>query len=149
MQPPLTQCAKAVFDQAQTEARALNQEFVGTEHLVLALLKSSGCLASRVMRAQHVDREAVRSALMAVMAYAENPPVISGNLPLSPKAQRVVNQAIVMSRSLREANVSTRVLLLALIEEHGTPFISALRDTGVDLEALLKGLAEKPAEPEN
>ena len=34
---------------------------------------------------QHVDREAVRSALMAVMAYAENPPVISGNLPLSPR----------------------------------------------------------------
>src|SRR5690242_2388488 len=100
MQPPLTQCAKSVFDQAQAEARALNQEFVGTEHLVLAVLKSHNCLASRVMRAQHVDREAVRSSLMAVMPFADNPPVISGNLPLSPKAQRAVNQAIVMSRSL-------------------------------------------------
>jgi ATP-dependent Clp protease ATP-binding subunit ClpC len=64
------------LDQAQAEARALNQEFVGTEHLLLALLKSSACHAARVLRAQHVDREAVRSALMSVMPYSENAPVV-------------------------------------------------------------------------
>ncbi|HEY7089864.1 MAG TPA: Clp protease N-terminal domain-containing protein [Tepidisphaeraceae bacterium] len=148
MQPPLTECARKVLDQAQVEARGLNQEFVGTEHLLLALLKASNCHAARVMRAQHVDREAVRSSLLAEMPYAENPPVVSGNLPLSPKVQRAVNSSIVMARSLREPKVSTRVMLLALMDEQGTPFVAALRNAGVDVESLLKALAEKPHDDE-
>jgi ATP-dependent Clp protease ATP-binding subunit ClpC len=148
MQPPLTECARKTLDQAQNEARSLNQEFVGTEHLLLALLKAQSCHASRIMRAQHVDRDAVRSALLAVLPYSENPPVVAGNLPMSPKAQRAINSSIVMARSLREPKVSTRVLLLALMEEQGTPFISALREAGVDVESLLKALAEKPHDEE-
>lgn len=148
MQPPLTECARKTLDQAQAEARALNQEFVGTEHLLLSLLKSTGCHASRVLRAQHVDKDAVRSALLSVMSYSENPPVISGNLPLSPKAQRSINSAIVMAHSLRESKVSTRILLLALMDEQGTPFLAAIRQAGADVETLLKALAEKPHDEE-
>jgi ATP-dependent Clp protease ATP-binding subunit ClpC len=148
MQPPLTESARKVVDEAQTEARHLNQEFVGTEHLLLALLKSQGTHASRALRAQHVDKDAVRSDLLAIMPYSENAPVVSGSLPLSPKAQRAVNSAIVMARSLRENKVSTRVLLLALMDEQGSAFMAALRQAGADTEALLKALAEKPHDEE-
>ena len=43
MQPVLTDSARKVLDDAQAEARALNQEFVGTEHMLLAMLKCSNC----------------------------------------------------------------------------------------------------------
>jgi ATP-dependent Clp protease ATP-binding subunit ClpC len=148
MQPQLTESARKVLDEAQVEARHLNQEFVGTEHLLLALLKSQGTHATRAMRAQHIDKEMVRSDLLAVMPYSENAPVVSGNLPLSPKAQRAINAAIVMARSLRESKVSTRVMLLALMDEQGSAFIAALRRAGADVEALLKALAAKPHDEE-
>jgi ATP-dependent Clp protease ATP-binding subunit ClpC len=148
MQPPLTNSARKVLDDAQVEARHLNQEFVGTEHLLLALLKSSGTHASRALRAQHIDKDAVRSSLLSVMSYSENAPVVAGNLPLSPKAQRSINAAIVMASSLRESKVSTRVMLLALMDEQGSAFISALRQAGADVEALLKALAAKPGDEE-
>src|SRR4051794_9045176 len=97
---PLSEGTRKVLDQAQQEARSLNQEFVGTEHLLLAVLKISGTQAQRILRQHAVDREGMRSQLLAVLPYSENPPVVTGNLPLSPKAQRGLQSALVMSRSL-------------------------------------------------
>jgi ATP-dependent Clp protease ATP-binding subunit ClpC len=148
MQPPLTDGARHALDLAQNEARALNQEFVGSEHLGLALLRSSGSLAVRALRGVHADVEAVRSSLLAVLPFAEQAPIITGPLPLSPKAQRLVNSAIVMSRSLREPKVSTRVLMISLMEDPGSPFVASLKEAGVDAVALARALAEKPADEE-
>lgn len=148
MNVSLTDNARKVLDQAQVEARQLNQEFVGTEHVLLALLHVSGTQAGRILRQQHVDRDALRSQLLSVMPFSDTAPVVTGNLPLSPKVQRVINSALVMSRSLREPKLSTRVLLLALMDDEGTPFLKALRDTGIDVEQLLRALSEKPAENE-
>jgi ATP-dependent Clp protease ATP-binding subunit ClpC len=149
MQPPFTDSARQTMDQAQTEARELNQEFVGTEHLALAILNSPECLASRALVRSHVNLGAARDGLLAVMTQADNPPVITGALPLSPKARRALNNAIVMSQSLREPKVSTRVLMLALLEDTETPVGTVFREMGVDIESLKQILAEKPAELEN
>ena len=64
MNVSLTDNARKVLDQAQVEARQLNQEFVGTEHVLLALLHVSGTQAGRILRQQHVDRDALRSRLL-------------------------------------------------------------------------------------
>lgn len=148
MQPQLTDSARKVLDQAQQEARTLNQEFVGSEHMLLAMLGCHGCHVSRVLRQHHVDRDAVRTQLLSFLPYSENPPVVTGALPLSPKVQRAVQNAVVMSRSLREPKVSTRVLMLALVDESKSVFLQALRDTGVDVEAMVRALGEKPTEEE-
>ena len=148
MQPQLTDSTRKVLDQAQTEARNLNQEFVGTEHLLLGMLGCHNCHVSRVLRQHHVDRDGVRAQLLSVLGYAEESPNVTGNLPLSPKAQRALNAAVVMSRSLREPKVSTRVLMLALMDEPKTVFLQALRQTGVDVESLVRALGEKPTEDE-
>jgi len=148
MNVSLTDNTRKVIDQAQVEARQLNQEFVGTEHLLLALLHTSGTQAGRILRQQHVDRDALRSELLSVMPFSDTAPVVTGNLPHSPKVQRVLNSALVMSRSLHEPKLSTRVLLLALMDEEGTAFIKVLRDTGADVEQLLRALSEKPTETE-
>jgi ATP-dependent Clp protease ATP-binding subunit ClpC len=145
---PLSEGMRKLLDQAQHEARALNQEFVGTEHMMLAILQGSGTHATRILRSHHVDKDAVRSKLLSVLAFSENAPVVTGNLPLSPKAQKTLNTALVMSRSLREPKLSTRVMLLALMDEPKTALIDALRNTGVDVDELLRALAVAPDEPE-
>jgi ATP-dependent Clp protease ATP-binding subunit ClpC len=148
MQPPLTESARHALDLAQAEARSLNQEFVGSEHLGLALLRSSGSLALRALRSVHADVEAVRSSLLSVLPFAEQTPVIAGPLPLSPRAQRLLNSAIVMSRSLREPKVSTRVLMISLMEDPASPFVASLKEAGVDVMKLAKALAERPSDEE-
>lgn len=149
MQPVLTDSARKVLDDAQKEARALNQEFVSTEHMLLALLTCSNCQVSRLLRQHHVDRDAVRASLLGVMDFSENAPGVTGALPMSPKAQRAINNAVVMARSLREPKVSTRVLMLSLMDEPKAPFLQGLRETGVDVEQLLRALAEKPSDSES
>jgi ATP-dependent Clp protease ATP-binding subunit ClpC len=139
---------RKVLEQAQIEAHTLNQEFVGTEHILLALLKAHGCLASRALRAQRIDTDAVRSDLLAIMPYSESPPQTKGTLPLSIKAQRAMNAAHVMSRAQREPKISTSVLMLAMIEQAGASFTAAVRESGGDVEAMLQSLKEKPVEPE-
>ena len=72
MQPVLTDSARKVLEDAQQEARALSQEFVGTEHMLLAMLKCSNCQVSRQLRQHHVDREGVRAQLLSVMGFSES-----------------------------------------------------------------------------
>ena len=147
MQPQLTECTRQSLENAQIEARQLNQEFVGTEHLFLALLNGNGCLG-RTLRAQHVDREKVRSRLISQMTRPDLPPVITGKLPLSPKVQRTLNEAIVRAMSLRETKVSSRILMLSLLEEPNSAAEIALRAAGADVDVLRQALAERPLEPE-
>jgi ATP-dependent Clp protease ATP-binding subunit ClpC len=149
MQPVLTDSARKILDDAQAQARALNQEFVGTEHMLLALLSCSNCQVSRLLRQYQVDRDAVRASVLGVLDFSEDAPGVTGSLPLSPKAQRAVNNAVVMARSLREPKVSTRVMMLALMDEPKAPFLQALKETGVDVEELLHALAEKPSDTES
>ena len=145
---PLSDGMRKLLEQSQHEARALNQEFVGTEHMMLAILGISGTHAQRILRSHHVDKDAVRSQLLSVLPYSDSAPVVTGNLPLSPKAQKTLNNALVMSRSLREPKLSTRVMLLALMDEPKTALIDALHNTVVDVDELLRALAVAPDEPE-
>lgn len=148
MQPPFTECARSIIHQAQREARDLNQEFVGTEHVALSILNVRSCEAIRILHANHVNPESVRAALLAVMPRSAEPPVISGDLPLSPKAQRAVNSSIVVAQSLRQPKISTRAVLLALMEEDASPFVTALRSAGADIDTLRQALRLPSEEPE-
>ena len=147
MQPQLTDCARQSLNDAQSEARALNQEFVGTEHLFLGLLKTDGCLLG-TLRSQHIDHDRVRATLLSEMPRQEQVPVITGDLPLSPKAQRALNAAIVRAMSLREHKVSTRILMLSLMEDSNGLFESALRKGGGDVDVLRQALTENPLDGE-
>ncbi len=148
MLPMLTDNCRKVFEQAQQEARKLNQEFVGTEHLILAILNTPGTLALRTLKRSGVDLDELRSEVRSVLAYSENPPSVTGPLPLSPKLQRTMHTAIVTSKSVREPKLSTRILLLTMIEESGATIRAALKRVGADVDAISQKLATKPEEPE-
>lgn len=147
MREALTDTFRAALASAQTSARALNQDFVSTEHLMLGLLDTDG-EAARMLRTVHAEPEKVKACLLAALPHGEKPPVVTGDLPLSPKAQRAINDAIVKAQAMRESRVSTRFLLLSLLDESKTAIHEALKKSGTDLDALQPKLAEKPASSE-
>lgn len=145
----MTQTLERMFEHAQREARELNQEFVGVEHLVLGILHcGEGCEAGRALRAVNINLEELRAALLGNLPRGDEAPVITGELPFSPKARRALNNAIVKAQSLREPHVSTRLVLLSLLDEPETATHEALRRCGGDIDQILRKLAEQPTQPE-
>jgi ATP-dependent Clp protease ATP-binding subunit ClpC len=148
MREPLTETLRQVLDDAQREARAMNQEFVGTEHLLLGMLNCDRCESHRVLQKAGIEPVDLRAALMRELPKGTREPVISGNLPFSPKAQRTINAAIVKAQLHHEPRIATRIVLLALLEEPETLIRRAMAEAGADLQQLCRLLAEPLAERE-
>jgi ATP-dependent Clp protease ATP-binding subunit ClpC len=142
---------------ADEEARKLGQEFVGTEHLLLGILAAKSGDAFRALDAE-TDVNQLRRILVTKLPKAGKAPLVTGRLPLSPKAQRVINSAMSAAQSADEENVSTRFVLLGLLTDPdaaaGQALLDgasppddvsqALRDSGADLDEL-RGLLSDPA----
>src|SRR5688572_10986795 len=99
MLPPATETLHRILNTAQHEARNCNQEFVGIEHLALALLDDDSSEAVRVLQQMNVSSGFVRNALSHVLPGGKESPIITGNLPLSPKVQRLINSAVVLAQA--------------------------------------------------
>ena len=148
MREEFTTQLRKVLDEAQAAARSLNQEFVGTEHLTLGMLACEPCEVARAMRLNEIDVEEFRQHLLDDLPKGGEPPVVAGSLPLSPKAKRAINEAIVKAQVAQESRVSSRFVMLSLLEEPETAIRQALRDIGADVDQLQRLLAKPPAEPE-
>jgi len=146
---PLTDTLTRVLAAAQNEARRLNQDFVGTEHLAMALLDADDSEAGRVLAQMNVEAGYVRNALAHALPAGKEPPVVAGRLPMSPKAQRLVTHAIVSAQAGGKSKVSTRFLLAALVAEAAGVVCEAFRRSGADGTELVKALRERDvaAEP--
>src|SRR6185295_1755079 len=106
MRQGFTDTLRHVIASAQEGARKLNQEFVGTEHLLLGILECDSCEASRALHRNGLEPARLRAAMMRILPKGAQPPVVTGDLPITPKAQRTINSAIVKSQTLREPRVS-------------------------------------------
>ena len=149
MREAFTHTLKTTLDRAQREAREHRQEFVGTDHLFLSVIQCEDCEAERILRLQHLNSAQLRSAVLRDLPTAGDVPIITGELPLSPRAQRVINGAIVKAQALREPKISTRFLLLSLLDEDNTLIRSAISSGGGDINQLRQALVEAPVEGEN
>jgi ATP-dependent Clp protease ATP-binding subunit ClpC len=140
---------RGALDRAQEAARALDQDFVGTEHLMLGLLEGDATTeAADALRRHEIDVASLRRRLSGALPRGADPVVVRGILPLSPKAYQCVDWALTKARSACSERVSTRLLLLALLDEADTQIIQSLRDEGADLDVLRRLLAEQPAQAE-
>ena len=143
MREALTKQLSEALAQAQQEARALNQEFVGTEHLLLGLLAAGADTEALAgLKLAGVDRDALRKRVTESLPRAEQSPGITGDLPLSPNAQRAINAAVTKAQSLGSPRVSTRLLLGALLDECETLVRPAMRAVGADLDHLQRVLVQ-------
>ena len=142
MREVLTDQLERALAQAQQEARALNQEFVGTEHLLLGLLSVDATEALAALKLAGVERDALRKQLTKSLPHAEHSPGVTGDLPLSPNAQRAVNAAVTRAQGAGSPRVSTRMLLVALLDECQTLVRPAMRAVGADLDHLQRVLVQ-------
>jgi ATP-dependent Clp protease ATP-binding subunit ClpC len=137
-----TETLSAVLLHADEQARQFGQEFVGTEHLLLGILTGKSGDAFRALQTE-TNVEQLVPEIVSALPKSSEAMNITGRLPISPKAQRVINTAVSEAQAAGANIVSTRFLLLALIGESDTAICDILSAGGADLDEL-RGLLSRP-----
>jgi ATP-dependent Clp protease ATP-binding subunit ClpC len=147
MRLAFTDTMTAAVRRAEEEARRLGEEVVGAEHLLLGILDQKPAEAVRVL-ASAVDVGQLRRLLATTLPDAGQESTVTGRLSFSPMAQRAVNSAISQAQAAGESKVSTRFVLLALLDEPQLAVAEALRASGADLDELVRQLRGPAGETE-
>ncbi|MEK6660516.1 MAG: ATP-dependent Clp protease ATP-binding subunit [candidate division NC10 bacterium] len=129
-----TERARKVIILAREEAIRLGHNFVGTEHLLLGLIREGDGLAVAILKKLNVNISAVKAEIEKVVsAGSEFSP--AGEIPFTPQAKKVLEYAISEARSLGHNYIGTEHLLLGLIREGEGTASLVLRDFGVSVAA--------------
>lgn len=137
-----TDKARKVLVLAQEEARGLHQPYVGTEHVLLALLKEEDGLAAQALERLGVHYEATVAAIRRIVTIDESTDV-SGHLSFTPRVKRVLENSLREAMQMGQSYISTEHLLLGIIRENEGTAIEVLERMGVsgdDLRAALNDL---------
>jgi len=110
-----TDHARAVLTLAQDEAQRFRHPYIGTEHLLLGMLRVDDCLAARVLRNLGAEPSKVRTAVEFIIGRGDLP--IVGEVGLTPWAKRVIELAIDEARRMDHHYIGTEHLLLGLVRE--------------------------------
>ena len=137
-----TDKARKVLVLAQEEAHGLHQPYVGTEHVLLALLKEEDGLAAQALERLGVHYEATVAAIRRIVTIDESTDV-SGHLSFTPRVKRVLENSLREAMQMGQSYISTEHLLLGIIRENEGTAIEVLERMGVsgdDLRAALNDL---------
>lgn len=137
-----TETLAAALVHADEQARRFGQEFVGTEHLLLGILTGKSGDAFRSLQAE-TNVEQLLPELIDALPKGGQTPVVTGRLPISPKAQRIIDTAVSEAQAAGQKVVSTRFILLALLTEPESAVGEILSECGADLDEL-RGLLTRP-----
>ncbi|MCL6636161.1 MAG: ATP-dependent Clp protease ATP-binding subunit ClpC, partial [Peptococcaceae bacterium] len=126
-----TQRAQKVLFLAQEEARRLNYPYVGTEHLLLGLIREGEGVAAKTLASLGIDADKVRATVEQMVEKVSGP--MPQEIPLTPRAKRVLELAVDEARRMGHNYVGTEHLLLGLIREGEGVAARALASLGADL----------------
>jgi hypothetical protein len=129
-----TDPARDVVVLAQDEARALRHGYLGTEHILLALLAVEEGVAAEALRALGVQLDAARSAVREIIGEGETAP--PAQLPFTPRSKKTLELALREALKLGHNYIGTEHLLLALSSQEEGVAAQVLRRLGVDDEHL-------------
>ena len=127
-----TDRARKVLTLAQDEAQRLNHNYIGTEHLLLGLVREGEGVAARVLENMNVELPKVRTAVEFIIGRGDRPVV--GEVGLTPRAKRVIELAIDEARRLGHNYIGTEHLLLGLVREGEGIAAGVLESLGVNLD---------------
>ncbi|MFL5761076.1 MAG: ATP-dependent Clp protease ATP-binding subunit [Thermomicrobiales bacterium] len=127
-----TERARKVLQLAQEEAHRFNHNYIGTEHLLLGLVREGDGVAARVLGNMGVQLPKVRSAVEFIIGRGEQAPM--GEIGLTPRAKKVLELAIDEARRLNHHYIGTEHLLLGLVREGEGIAAGVLESLGVNLE---------------
>ena len=129
----LTDEAREVMAMAHQEAQGFNHEYLGTEHVLLGLVKQGAGAGATVLKHHDIDLHKVRMEVEKLVKRGPNM-VPTGKLPLTPRAKKVIKYAIEEARSLNHNYVGTEHLLLGLLREEDGIAAEVLMNLGQKLE---------------
>jgi len=128
-----TDRARKVMALANQEAQRFNHEYVGTEHILLGLVKEGQGVAANVLHNLQVDLKKIRLEVEKIVKSGPNM-VTMGKLPQTPRAKKVIEFAIEEARNLGHNYVGTEHLLLGLLREHDGVAAQVLMNLGLKLD---------------
>ncbi len=144
-----TDRAKRVLMLAQEEARRFNHNYIGTEHLLLGLVREGEGIAAKVLYDMGVDLTKVRSAVEFIIGRGER--VNVGDISLTPRAKKVIELAAEEARRLGHNYIGTEHLLLGLVREGEGIAAGVLESLGVSLEKVrqkvIQSVSQQPSRP--
>ncbi|HYM57061.1 MAG TPA: ATP-dependent Clp protease ATP-binding subunit [Solirubrobacteraceae bacterium] len=119
---------------AQEEARTLKHNYIGTEHILLGLLREEEGLAARVLESLDITVERVRAQVVRIVGSGEE--VTSGQIPFTPRAKKVLELALREALSLGHNYIGTEHILLGLVRENEGVAARILLDFDADSEKI-------------
>ncbi len=134
--------AAQVFVSAQDEARSLGHSYVGTEHLLLGIMKSANGEAYNTLRENGVDYSSLRQEIIAIVG-AGIPRENFSSPQMTPRARKIIELAYEEAQVLKQNYISTEHILLAILREGEGVAAHILRKFGVDLSEMRRELIEE------
>ncbi len=129
-----TEGARNVCVLSEEEARDLKHNYLGTEHILLGLLREEGGLAARALESLDITFERVRAQVVQIVGSGEE--VTSGQIPFTPRAKKVLELALREALSLGHDWIGTEHILLGLVRENEGVAARILSDFDVDGEKI-------------
>ncbi len=124
--------ARRVLSLAQEEAQRFNHNYIGTEHILLGLVRETEGVAALVLSNLNVELVKVRSAVEFIIGRGERP--TPGEIGLTPRAKKVIELAVDEARRLSHHYIGTEHLLIGLMREGEGVAAGVLESLGVSLE---------------
>src|SRR5438093_365068 len=147
-----TDRARRVVVLAQEEARMLNHNYIGTEHILLGLIHEGEGVAAKALESLGISLEAVRSQVEEIIGQGQAAP--TGHIPFTPRAKKVLELSLREALQLGHNYIGTEHILLGLIREGEGVAAQVLQKLGADLNRvrqtviqLLSGYTGKGEQP--
>lgn len=136
-----TERARRVLSLAQEEAQRFQHNYIGTEHLLLGLVREGEGVAAKVLHDLGVDLQKVRSSVEDIIGRGDR--IVQGEIGLTPRAKRVIELAVDEARRMNHHYIGTEHLLLGLIREGEGIAAGVLESLGVTLEKARRQTARR------
>ena len=130
-----TERARQVVVLAQEEARELAHSYIGTEHILLGLLREEEGLAARVLVSTGITLERARGQVVRIVGFGEEPSR-SGQIPFTPRAKKVIELSLREALSVGHDYIGTEHILLGLVREDEGVAMRILGELGADDETI-------------
>jgi len=129
-----TERARQVVVLAQEEARLLGHNFIGTEHLLLGLVREQEGLAARVLDSLGITLAAVREEVRKIAGVGDS--AATGQIPFTPRAKQTLELALRQAVSMRHNHIGTEHVLLGIASLEEGAALQILRTLGTDVDAI-------------
>src|SRR4051794_2906463 len=130
-----TDRARKVMQLANQEAQRFNHEYIGTEHILLGLVKEGSGVAANVLKNLYIDLRKIRLEVEKIVQGGQGSEMVTmGKLPQTPRAKKVIEYSIEEARNLNHNYVGTEHLLLGLLREQEGVAAQVLMNLGLKLE---------------